>query len=248
MRFKEIVYFWLVVCTSSLKQHSLVNIYWIGAWLLEALGNHSNFVHLLRLSLCRDLLVSLRFAGVLYELLSVLNETLPLTIQLGRRYNINDFQEFKNATLTAPPGGRGLIVLPVTRGKKDYPDPCIVSAYNAQGSAYIVKRNVKKPLLQLGNSFINGGQIMAIILILSIISGIFIWMLVRWSLFFCLHIYCIWNITWRRCFSNDWIPCAMSYKMSSQDRRSNGDCFPASFITGTWQGFWWAFVTMTTVG
>ncbi|XP_028415896.1 uncharacterized protein LOC114539464 [Dendronephthya gigantea] len=32
------------------------------------------------------------------------------------------------------------------------------------------------------------------------------------------------------------------------DRGSNPEDFPPNFFTGVWQGFWWAFVTMTTVG
>lgn len=32
------------------------------------------------------------------------------------------------------------------------------------------------------------------------------------------------------------------------DRLKNPDEFPRPFIIGTWEGFWWAFVTMTTVG
>lgn len=32
------------------------------------------------------------------------------------------------------------------------------------------------------------------------------------------------------------------------DRLKNPDEFPRPFINGTWEGFWWAFVTMTTVG
>ncbi|XP_031556522.1 uncharacterized protein LOC116293260 [Actinia tenebrosa] len=32
------------------------------------------------------------------------------------------------------------------------------------------------------------------------------------------------------------------------DRLKNPDEFPPPFISGTWEGFWWAFVTMTTVG
>ncbi|KAK3735597.1 hypothetical protein QZH41_013716, partial [Actinostola sp. cb2023] len=32
------------------------------------------------------------------------------------------------------------------------------------------------------------------------------------------------------------------------DRLKNPDEFPRPFISGTWEGFWWAFVTMTTVG
>jgi len=36
--------------------------------------------------------------------------------------------------------------------------------------------------------------------------------------------------------------------ISLQDRLKNPDEFPRPFINGTWEGFWWAFVTMTTVG
>ncbi|EDO38832.1 predicted protein [Nematostella vectensis] len=32
------------------------------------------------------------------------------------------------------------------------------------------------------------------------------------------------------------------------DRLKNPDEFPRPFLSGTWEGFWWAFVTMTTVG
>ena len=33
-----------------------------------------------------------------------------------------------------------------------------------------------------------------------------------------------------------------------QDRYWNPDEFPKSFVRGGWEGMWWAFVTMTTVG
>ena len=39
-----------------------------------------------------------------------------------------------------------------------------------------------------------------------------------------------------------------NYAHFLQDRRMNPMDFPPSFIKGAWQGFWWAFVTMTTVG
>ncbi|CAB4018326.1 Potassium voltage-gated channel subfamily F member 1, partial [Paramuricea clavata] len=32
------------------------------------------------------------------------------------------------------------------------------------------------------------------------------------------------------------------------DKGTNPEDFPPNFFTGVWQGFWWAFVTMTTVG
>ena len=33
-----------------------------------------------------------------------------------------------------------------------------------------------------------------------------------------------------------------------QDSYWNPDQFPSSFFKGSWEGFWWAFVSMTTVG
>ena len=33
-----------------------------------------------------------------------------------------------------------------------------------------------------------------------------------------------------------------------KDRNKNPGEFPPSFFVGAWEGFWWAFVTMTTVG
>ena len=40
----------------------------------------------------------------------------------------------------------------------------------------------------------------------------------------------------------------ISFVISLQDARSNQQHFPGSFIYGTWEGVWWAFVSMTTVG
>ena len=57
-------------------------------------------------------------------------------------------------------------------------DPCTIKVYYSKGPAYIVKRNVLKPLTQLGRSFINGGQIIGLTLILTVISGVFMWILV----------------------------------------------------------------------
>lgn len=34
----------------------------------------------------------------------------------------------------------------------------------------------------------------------------------------------------------------------AKDTYWNPDEFPRSFFKGTWEGFWWAFVSMTTVG
>ena len=52
-------------------------------------------------------------------------------------------------------------------------DPCTIKVYYSKGPAYIVKRNELKPLTQLGRSFINGGQIIGLTLILTVISGVF---------------------------------------------------------------------------
>ena len=60
-------------------------------------------------------------------------------------------------------------------------DPCAVKVLPSRGPAYIVTRNVQKPLTQLGRSFINGGQIIGLTLILTFISGVFIWMLVSFN-------------------------------------------------------------------
>ena len=34
----------------------------------------------------------------------------------------------------------------------------------------------------------------------------------------------------------------------SQERKENTEQFPDSFSHGVFEGFWWAFITMTTVG
>ena len=33
-----------------------------------------------------------------------------------------------------------------------------------------------------------------------------------------------------------------------QDTYWNSEEFPRSFIKGSWDGFWWSFISMTTVG
>uniref|UniRef100_A0A6P8HNN2 Uncharacterized protein LOC116291225 n=1 Tax=Actinia tenebrosa TaxID=6105 RepID=A0A6P8HNN2_ACTTE len=105
-------------------------------------------------------------------------------------------------------GSTNKMVLPITIETKSN-DPCFVRIYESAGLAYVVRRNVKKPLNQLAGSFINGGQVIGLTLILTGIAGICMWLL---------------------------------------DRRRNPGDFPPSFVRGSWQGFWWAFVTMTTVG
>ena len=66
-------------------------------------------------------------------------------------------------------------------------DQCHMKVHHSKGPVYIVKRNVMKPLTQLGRSFINGGQIIGLTLILTVISGVFMWILV------CNHCYAIHN-------------------------------------------------------
>lgn len=82
----------------------------------------------------------------------------------------------------APPlpsnsSGNVTITMPVMI-KKNANDPCEIKVHLSKGPAYVAKRNQMKPLTQLGLSFINAGQIIGLILILTVISGVFIWILV----------------------------------------------------------------------
>lgn len=140
--------------------------------------------------------------GLLYELLRTMIKQERLS-----------YKKTKTKFAKAPPvpsngTGNVTITMPVMI-KKNANDPCEIKVHLSKGPAYVAKRNRMKPLTQLGLSFINGGQIIGLTLILTVISGVFIWIL---------------------------------------DRHKNPVDFPPSFIRGTWQGFWWAFVTMTTVG
>lgn len=62
--------------------------------------------------------------------------------------------------------------------KRNTNDPCEIKVHHSKGPAYIAKRNQMRPLTQLGRSFINGGQIIGLTLILTVISGVFMWILV----------------------------------------------------------------------
>ncbi|XP_074639790.1 uncharacterized protein LOC141897994 isoform X2 [Acropora palmata] len=127
----------------------------------------------------------------------------------------NKIQDFKcrltnRQQVESNKSGNTTLIMPVMiKASGEVDDPCTIKLHHSKGPAYIVKRNVLKPLTQLGRSFINGGQIIGLTLILTAISGVIMWIL---------------------------------------DRQRNPVDFPASFIQGSWQGFWWAFVTMTTVG
>lgn len=83
----------------------------------------------------------------------------------------------KASSLPSNSTGNVTISMPVMI-KKNVDDPCEIKVHLSKGPAYIAKRNQMKPLTQLGLSFINGGQIIGLTLILTVISGVFIWILV----------------------------------------------------------------------
>ena len=95
----------------------------------------------------------------------------------------NTTQDFQNPFVLSQSNStkNTTIVMPVMLKKNirdDGGDPCKVKVHHSKGPVYIVKRNVMKPLTQLGRSFINGGQIIGLTLILTVISGVFMWILV----------------------------------------------------------------------
>lgn len=89
-------------------------------------------------------------------------------------------QDFKRQLTIQPSNNteNTTILMPVMVKTNVDNDPCTIKVYHSKGPAYIVKRNVLKPLTQLGRSFINGGQIIGLTLILTVISGVFMWILV----------------------------------------------------------------------
>lgn len=111
------------------------------------------------------------FTGLLDELLRRMIKPEMITYKpAGRKF----------AKPPPPPSnstGNVTITLPVMI-KKNVNDPCEIKVHLSKGPAYVAKRNQMKPLTQLGLSFINGGQIIGLTLILTVISGIFIWILV----------------------------------------------------------------------
>lgn len=93
-------------------------------------------------------------------------------------YKLTEVKKFvKASTQPSNSSGNVTISLPVMI-KTNVDDPCEIKVYLSKGPAYIAKRNQMKPLTQLGLSFINGGQIIGLTLILTVISGVFIWILV----------------------------------------------------------------------
>lgn len=92
----------------------------------------------------------------------------------------HDFKRLLGATQQSNITVNTTILMPVMiKTSMADADPCAIKVYHSKGPAYIVKRNVLKPLTQLGRSFINGGQIIGLTLILTVISGVFMWILVR---------------------------------------------------------------------
>lgn len=128
-------------------------------------------------------------SGLLVELLKKLIKS-SNGIHYKRNNNPkNTTQDFKNTFVLSQfrKGTKNTtIVMPVMLKKNvrdDGGDPCQIKVHHSKGPVYIVKRNVMKPLTQLGRSFINGGQIIGLTLILTVISGVFMWILV------CIHCY-----------------------------------------------------------
>lgn len=109
--------------------------------------------------------------GLLYELLRTMIKQERIS-----------YKPTKTKFAKAPPvpsngTGNVTITMPVMI-KKNANDPCEIKVHLSKGPAYVAKRNRMKPLTQLGLSFINGGQIIGLTLILTVISGVFIWILV----------------------------------------------------------------------
>ena len=96
----------------------------------------------------------------------------------------NKIQDFKcrltnRQQVESNKSGNTTLIMPVMiKASGEVDDPCTIKLHQSKGPAYIVKRNVLKPLTQLGRSFINGGQIIGLTLILTAISGVIMWILV----------------------------------------------------------------------
>lgn len=110
-------------------------------------------------------------AGLLYELLRGMIEPSKIS------YKLTEKKFLKASSQPSNSSGNVTISIPVMI-KTNVNDPCKIKVHLSKGPAYIAKRNQMKPLTQLGLSFINGGQIIGLTLILTVISGVFIWILV----------------------------------------------------------------------
>lgn len=103
------------------------------------------------------------------------------------------------------------LVLPYTISSTDqYYYEGYVPILKAPSSTYVRKKQSwKVQSLKLMTTIFKAWPVLVMALLLSVISGVFIWFLETWF---------------------------------------NPDQFPRTFYRGTWEGFWWAFVSMTTVG
>ena len=62
--------------------------------------------------------------------------------------------------------------------RKTNTNHCKVKLFQSDGPAFIVRKNIYEPLKQLGQAMINGAQLIGLVLLLTAISGIFMWALV----------------------------------------------------------------------
>ncbi len=93
-------------------------------------------------------------------------------------YKLTEVKKFVKASSQPSNSSENVTISLPVMIKTNVDDPCEIKVYLSKGPAYIAKRNQMKPLTQLGLSFINGGQIIGLTLILTVISGVFIWILV----------------------------------------------------------------------
>ena len=122
-------------------------------------------------------------SGLLVELLKKMIKSSNGIYYKRKKKKKNTTQDFQNPFVLSQSNStkNTTIVMPVMLKKNirdDGGDPCKIKVHHSKGPVYIVKRNVMKPLTQLGRSFINGGQIIGLTLILTVISGVFMWILV----------------------------------------------------------------------
>ena len=127
--------------------------------------------------------------GLFYEFLQMMIKPSDKIFYKTNNNPQNKIQNFKcklaNQQLQSNKTGNTTLIMPVmikARGTVD-DQACIIRLHHSKGPAYIVQRNVLKPLTQLGRSFINGGQIIGLTLILTAISGVIMWILVSNPLF-----------------------------------------------------------------
>ena len=100
------------------------------------------------------------------------------------KLNISDtpyetYYQLWNASKTAEDGPPNInaIYLP-TMLRSANTKPCSVKLFQSEGPAFIVRKNIHEPLKQLGQAMINGAQLIGLVLLLTAISGIFMWALV----------------------------------------------------------------------